>query len=355
MTSKRKKFVPAPRLVCVEENPGPRPSTPLEEEKRWKIVFFKKEMKLNNSQIARKCKTTRSTVLDTLQRYEQTGTVHDRPHPGKKRKLSTAEVKEVVKKAKKKKCAPEIARQLNNKVSPSTIQRTLKREGLFYGRIKKVERLFERHKKSRVKYAREMKGFEWKSVLFSDEKSFWLGSGPSHAWQKPGERLEIDWDQYPPKLHVWGAVGAHMKSKLYFFEENMNGELYQKIIKARLKENQLKYSPNCPSRLRKNWHFLQDNDPKHKAKKSMELLRKLMGTRIISHPSKSPDLNPMEDMWSYLDQKVKVAKCTTISSLKRVLTKEWNALSWSQIRKSTSSMDRRLDKVIEMRGARIPY
>ena len=36
---------------------------------------------------------------------------------------------------------PEIARSLNNKVVDRTIQRTLKKEGFFYGKIVKVERL----------------------------------------------------------------------------------------------------------------------------------------------------------------------------------------------------------------------
>ena len=48
----------------------------------------------------------------------------------------------------------------------------------------------QRHKKRRLNMLMEMKGFEWDSIFFSDEISFWLGSGPSYAWQKPGERLQ---------------------------------------------------------------------------------------------------------------------------------------------------------------------
>ena len=105
MVSKRKKFVPAPRLVCVEENPGPHFSTHLEEEERWKIIFIMKEQKkekFNVSEIARKVKTSRPTVYETSQRYEETGTVHDREHTDRKRKLSKSEVKKAVRSAKKK-------------------------------------------------------------------------------------------------------------------------------------------------------------------------------------------------------------------------------------------------------------
>ena len=54
----------------------------------------------------------------------------------------------------------------------------------------------------------------------------------------------------------------------------------------------------------------------------MAAVEKLVGDRLISHPAKSPDLNPIEDMWSYLDRKVKEAKVTSIRSLKTVLPRE---------------------------------
>ncbi len=69
--------------------------------------------------------------------------------------------------------------------------------------------------------------------------------------------------------------------------------------------------------LNKKWLFLQDNARYHKTTKSMEKVEEMVGDRYIEHPAKSPDLNPMEDMWSYLDRKVKEARCKTIKSLKR--------------------------------------
>ena len=40
-----------------------------------------------------------------------------------------------------------------------------------------------------------------------------------------------------------------MKSKLYFFKPNMNRELYQKVIKARLREDRITFAPDCPASL----------------------------------------------------------------------------------------------------------
>ena len=74
------------------------------------------------------------------------------------------------------------------------------------------------------------------------------------------------------KVHVWAAVGSYAKTKLYIFEENMNSDLYRKILKKMLKEKQLIYASDTPKKLLENWKFLQDNSTVHKSSKSMEAL-----------------------------------------------------------------------------------
>ena len=86
----------------------------------------------------------------------------------------------------------------------------------------------------------------------------------------------------------------------------------------------------------------------------METVEKIVGDRLVVHPPLSPDLNTIEDMWSYLDRKVKEAEVTNIHHLKRVLNKEWKNLPWSLIRKSVDSMPRRLQKCLEG-GGRTEY
>lgn len=355
MTNFKEKYVPAPRLVCVELNPGPGRGKHLKEEEKWRIILNWKDLKLSPNQIAKKLKHKPEHVTTLIEKYKQTGSVKDRPGRGRKRKLNASETKKVVKMAKKGKFAPQIARECKKKITPRTIQRTLKREGLFYGKIKKVESLTTRHKEQRVEYAENMEGYNWKSVFFSDEKQFELGGGPSYAWQSIGNRQIQEYVKNAPKLLVWGAIGYYMKSELYFFEGTINGEAYQTMLKKVLKENKLTYAPKCPKRLKGNWVFLQDNATPHTAKKTKELLCSLVGDRLIPHPAKSPDLNPIENMWSYLDWKVKAAQTTSIKSLKRVLRKEWKALPWSVIRKSVDSMDRRLVLCRETGGTRLPY
>jgi DNA-binding transcriptional regulator YhcF (GntR family) len=354
--------VPAPRLVCVELNPGPRRGKNISEEKKWEIVIdAKKQMKKtklkpNISQLARSHKVQRNTVSQLLQKYQESGTVHDRTRSGRKRKFSEKEITKVVKKAKKeRKAAPELARESKKKVSVRTVRRYLNAGGVQWLRIKKKEKLSEAHKQERVEYAKEMKGYNWNTVLFSDEKKFVQGAVPRYAWQDPNDRIVEDKVPYPKKLNVWGAIGTHVKTKLYFFDENMNSDLYSKVLKRFLKEKNLIYAPKCPQELHNNWVFLQDNAKYHTTRKSMGMIEEMVGDRWIKHPAKSPDLNPMENMWSYLDRKVKAAKPQTIKSLKRTLTQAWNDLTWKYVAKSTESMPRRLQQCIKEKGERLKY
>ena len=83
--------------------------------------------------------------------------------------------------------------------------------------------------------------------------------------------------KHPPKLHVWAAAGYYFKARLYFFTQNMDAKLYQTIIKARLPENKLIYSRDCPRRYKGAWGYLQDNDTEHKATTTMQLLESEVG------------------------------------------------------------------------------
>ena len=64
-----------------------------------------------------------------------------------------------------------------------------------------------------------MSKYNWKRVLFSDEKTFYLGAMKTHAYQEPGKRKTFPVQRHPPKINVWAGAGAYMKTKLYFFKK----------------------------------------------------------------------------------------------------------------------------------------
>jgi transposase len=301
----------------------------------------------------------KTTAQKILQKYSQTGSVRDRPGRGRKRILTDADEERVVRKAKKEKCATDIVRELKAEsgidVGVETVRRVIKKRGLRFLIKETVEEITTRNKETRLAYATAMRKYNWRNVFFSDEKTFYVGAMTDRAWQVPGKRKKYPVNRYPPKLNVWAAAGSYMKSKLYFFTKNMNAPLYQKVIKQRLRNDRITFAPDAPPRLPTSYQFLQDNATWHSADDSMAEVQERVGDRIIEHPAKSPDLNIMEDLWSYLDRKAKLAKIKTVSGLKRKLTVEWKNLKWSYIRKSVGSMRARLAECRRLQGGRTQY
>ena len=65
------KFVPAPRLVGTEPNPGPvKARNRIPEEKRWRIIFKKKDLKQTPYKIAQEMKMNEQSVHNNIEKYE---------------------------------------------------------------------------------------------------------------------------------------------------------------------------------------------------------------------------------------------------------------------------------------------
>lgn len=221
LTLSSKSNVPTPPLVGVELNPGPASGKKLNEEQRWRVIHLSSELHLSQRQIAKRMQISQKTVNHVLKKYRDTASVKERPRTGRKRKISAKDEKRIVKLARKEKSASEIARIHNlesaQKISEITVRRVLSEHDFFYLPKVKVQPLSETHMQSRLDYATEMKSYDWRRVLFSDEKTFHLGSVSSHCWQQLDQRVEQKVTRYPPKLHVWAAAGYYFKTKLYFF------------------------------------------------------------------------------------------------------------------------------------------
>jgi transposase len=190
----------------------------LNDEQRWKIVHLSKIAFQTPTAIARKVGCSRETVYATLRKYSITGTTKDRPHRGRKRKLSVTDEQSIVNRAKTGMGAKEIAQKMGKdvtdigqkhktpRVSASTVQRVLKAQEYAYLKVLQHEALTEAHKQKRLQYANDYRNYDWCNVLFSDEKTFCLGTAPTRCWQKPGQRVTRAVSRHPSKLHVWGAV-----------------------------------------------------------------------------------------------------------------------------------------------------
>jgi transposase len=350
---KEKFMTPAPTLVGVELNPGPS----LSEDTRKDIIRWKKE-KESNYAIAGKLKvnvkTVRKWVKRCFKKPSKKSSFKNRPGQGRKRKLTKAQERQIVKKAKKED-APQIAHEVSKKVkggiSEMTVRRVLKKRLRYLVREKR-EAISLRQAERRFEFAKRRLKDKWKYALFVDEKTFQVGASKKKSWQDPQHRETDEVKRHPKKIHVWGGIGLHFKTKLYFFEENLDSKLYCKILNNRLPPA---YSFDIRPQERHKWVLVQDNDPKHTSGLVKEVLDKKAPNRLKDWPSNSPDFNPIEDVWSMMEHDLEQKTPKTIQALRKTLTKSWENLDMKNVMASIESLPRRLEQCIELKGQRTSY
>ena len=67
-------------------------------------------------------------------------------------------------------------------------------------------------------------------------------------------------------------------------------------------------------------------------------------------PSQSPDLNPIENLWTILDERVKERHPSNEEELFKTLAEAWKALPVDLLTKLADSMPRRCQAVIDSKG-----
>ncbi len=192
-------------------------------------------------------------------------------------------------------------------ISAATVRRTLKRDGYHGRHARKKFWVSETNRKKRLNFAllhRNQDQDFWKRVVFTDESNFNLFGcdGKQRVWRKRNEELNPR-NLLPTIKHgggsvmVWGSMSASGVGNLQIIEGVMDQFVYINILKNNLQTTVDKLG------LGRNYIFQQDNDPKHTALNSRLWL--LYNTPAQLHtPPQSPDVNPIEHLWSYLDKKL---------------------------------------------------
>lgn len=104
---------------------------------------------------------------------------------------------------------------------------------------------------------------------------------------------------------------------------------------------------------------MQDNDPTHKV--AAEVIKDWNDKRASSvalmpnWPPNSPDLNPIENLWSIIEAKVDALGCENFMDFKHAVDTELRNTSKKTLRSFIASMPKRMRDVIAAEGDKIKY
>lgn len=305
-----------------------------------------------------------STVQYVLKRYKINKTVKNKTKLAHNKILTSADERYLVRKSKANPflSAPKLAAiaesELGKTVCPQTIRNMLHRAKLNGRRVRVKPLISNRNKKVRLEFAKthRSKDFSfWKQVMFTDESKFNIfgSDGKPYVWRKSNEEL-LSRNMKPNVKHgggcvmVWGSFSASGPGTLHFIDGIMDWKVYLDILKRNVPLSSEKLG------LGQDWYFYQDNDPKHKAYNVRSWL--LYNTpHVLETPAQSPDINPIENLWSYLDTKVRQHSISNKEDLKRVIREEWEKIEPSYCETLVKSMPNRLENVIKNKGMHTKY
>ncbi len=263
------------------------------------------------------------------------------------------------------KSAVHLTKILNNDrnfaISRKTVARALNKQGLKAGEKKKKPDLSQKNIKARLEFANKHSDWtedDWNRVIFSDESKInrFNSDGRSWCWFKnPGELNERT--VKPQRkfggggVMIWGCMTSKGVGFMCKIDGNMDQELYKNILQDDLHQT-IEYYEFDPEEI----IFQHDNDPKHKAKSVQNWLYE-QEFSTMEWPAQSPDLNPIEHLWSEVKRKLNQYEVPPkgVLELWERIQKIWNEISLDSIKNLYNSMPRRIEAVIEAKGKWTKY
>jgi hypothetical protein len=142
----------------------------------------------------------------------------------------------------------------------------------------------------------------------------------------------------------WGAFGMNGTTELAEVPTRMNSEGYQEILEETL-------LPSAQRISKRGWIFQQDNASIHASNSTAAFFEKKR-MRVLDWPAKSPDLNPMENLWGMVARNFYVhgRQYPNKETLIKALTAAWNAIPCEIIHNLIRSMKTRIYNTILKKG-----
>lgn len=301
-----------------------------------------------------------STVHRFVKRFQENNTTGRKAGSGRPKKTSSSQDHNIVLAVRRNRSitSKELSKDLGlPNVSDILIRRQIREFSDLKSQYKVAKPFISsKNRRIRVKWCMDRLHYtkeQWRRFIFSDESPFVLRfNQKTRVWRNIEEKY-LPWAttgtvKHDTKLMVWGCFAAAGVGNLYRVDGILDQFQYHRIIEEQLIPSAMKLFNN------RNWTFQQDNDPKHTANSTKRLFNRLR-VPIEDWPSQSPDLNPIENLWSQLNWQLRDRKCSNLNQLFEALQDGWNKLPVNYLIKLADSMPSRLNAVIDNKGYPTKY
>ena len=328
-------------------------------EKRAQVVILIEEG-YTQCEIARRLQMNQSSVSRIAKKQKEVGTVRNLKRTGRPRKSNERDDK-MLKRAVTKN--PFVTSAVLKSEFPhiSLSSRSIRRRlsvdlGLVAHKPCKKPLLSKKNIKDRLNFCKKYKHWskeDWRRVMFSDESTFLqFGVFQKYVRRPVNSRFDpkfmIRTVKHSPSLMVWAAFSYHGRGPIQFIEPGttVNAKSYLNIIQNKLPVHMAIHQCSI---------YQQDGATCHQA----GIVRKwLRDSRIdvLDWPGNSPDINPIENLWTLVKKKVQLRRPDSILDLKHAIRSVWVLdVNKSLCEKLIDSLPTRINLILKARGQPIKY
>jgi hypothetical protein len=235
-------------------------------------------------------------------------------------------------------------------LSEETTRRTVIGLGFEYLEPFSMPPLGQRHMENRVNFSNLIlaQPNNIPKIVFTDESMVCFEPARKRLWRIPGEFID-EWQvpvtEQPIRRMVWGAIGWNYKSPLVIIDGTLRGNNFVQLLETNgIFADLERQFPG------KSYFLQMDNAKCHTAKAAKEEFNNKQVPLLLMWPSRSPDLNPIEQLWSKLKDMLPLENITTQAELDNAIRAAWDSIDLETINNFIGSFPARLQTCIGLGG-----